>query len=107
MGLYEVITELGTAVSPWPVHSAKILTLLGPAARPVVTLASACASELISRNPMGSHSLELSVNPSSELSDSEALRNAGVTTPCTRPATVDHLVNMCHREREPSPMARE
>ena len=41
------------------------------------------------------------------LSDSKALRNAGVTTPCTRPATVDHLVNMCHRAREPSPMARE
>ena len=37
--------QLGTAVSPWPVHSAKILTLLGPAARPVLTLASACASE--------------------------------------------------------------
>ena len=41
------------------------------------------------------------------LSDSKALRNAWVTTPCTRPATVDHLVNMCHRAREPSPMARE
>ena len=52
---------LGTAVSPWPVHSAKILTLLGPAARPVVTLASACASESLFCNPCVACSVQLSM----------------------------------------------
>ena len=41
------------------------------------------------------------------LSGSKALRNARVIASCTWPVTVDHLVNMCHRAREPSPMARE
>ena len=55
---------MGTAVSPWPVHSEKIPTLLGPAARPVVTLASACASELISRNPIVAQAIRLPVQQS-------------------------------------------
>ena len=102
------MAQMGTAVSPWPVHSAKILTLLGSCSAPCCYpgIRVCVGVDLPQRH---GHTLTriVCVAIKERLSDSKALRNAGVTTSCTRPATVDHLVNMCHRAREPSPMARE